>query len=580
MFLKRCLDSSPPFPHSFPVKSACFNWGSRQRQTAWGSLVLLLALSVSASARSHDVDFTLLLPDAERVHLLGSFNNWVLSDDSLMSNDGGLWTKTLPLEEGQHEYFFRIEGSASARDTTSDWKSPRLKKTEDGAYHSVLRIPDDLEAYRARLRQGSSTPDGIEVPLAYLAFPEEDAAYCPGGYGRQTLSASPPPGDWTLPEFGDKHPLYAVIELGDSRFLAVLDRKPANALFYNRLYFDRNGNGDLTDEEPLVTTEEQDASRSYHSCSFPSVDVRMETAGQVFPRRLAWYLSGSVPPNPVDSDSRAEAMRLRTINLFTKSACAYMGEFQLDGKAYRLALGDTTANGSFDEKVALSDNRRDPNGRLYPGGDSFLITPNNYFSGRNILLLGDFLAAGERLFQVHLDVPAGRLRLEPKEAGRVELPGPMQSLSLISAKDQGFMAVDTGRQVPVPPDDWSLLSYALEKKDAWGDTWLLESAGCAGSPPLRVLPQGRAILDVGEPLKSQVQLPEYALAQAAAQGSLRMSFLLRGKQDEFVTNLQRISGTRSQHETATRYTNRPKEPAYRIIQPNGEQVASGSFEYG
>ena len=69
-------------------------------------------------------------------------------------------------------------------------------------------------------------------------------------------------------------------------------------------------------------------------------------------------------------------------------------------------------------------------------------------------------------------------------------------------------------------------------------------------------------------------------AQAAAQGSLRMSFLLRGKQDEFVTNLQRISGTRSQHETAARYTNRPKEPSYRIIQPNGEQVASGSFEYG
>ena len=540
----------------------------------------MLALSVSAGARSQDVDFTILLPDADRVHLLGSFNNWVESDDSLMSNVNGLWTKTVPLEDGAHEYFFRIAGSASARNTTSDWKSPRLKQTEDGAYHSILRIPEDLESYRARLRQGSSTPEGIEVPLSYLAFPEEDAAYCPGGYGRQTLSASPPPGDWTLPDFSDKHPLYAVMELGDSRFLAVLDRKPANAPFYNRLYFDRNGNGDLTDEEPLVTTDEQDASQSYHSCAFPSVDVLMETAGQIFPRRLAWYLSGSIPPNSVGSDPRAEAARLRTMNLFVRSACAYMGEFQLDGKAYRLALSDTTANGSFDEKVALADNRRDPNGRLYPGGDSFLITPNNYFSGRNILLLGDFLAVGERLFQVHLDVPAGRLRLEPRDAGLVDLPGPMQSLSMISAEKQGFMAVDTGQQVPVPPGSWTLLSYALQKQDAWGDTWLLESAGCAGAPPLRVVPQDRATLDVGEPLKSQVQLPEYALAQAAAQGSLRMSFLLRGKQDEFVTNLQRISGTRSQHETAARYTNRPKEPSYRIIQPNGEQVASGSFEYG
>jgi hypothetical protein len=547
---------------------------------AWGSLALLLALSISAGARSQDVDFTLLLPDAESVHLLGSFNNWVESDDSLMSNANGLWTKTVPLEEGSHEYVFRIAGSASARDTTSDWKSPRLKKAPAGAYHSVLRIPEDLEDYRARLRQGSSTSEGIEVPLSYLAFPEEDAAYCPGGYGRQTLSASPPPGDWTLPEFSSRDPLYTVIELGDSRFLAVLDRSPGDAPFYNRLHFDQNGNRDLTDEEPLASTEDQHSGRSYYSCSFPSVDIRMEAEGQSFPRRFAWHLSGSVPQGRTESDLRTESMRLRSVNLYVKSACAYMGEFLLDGKSYRIALGDSTANGSFDEKVMLFNRSHTSNQQLRPGGDSFLITPNNYFSPKNGLLLGDFLAVGDRLFQVHLDVPAGRLRLEPQEAGRVDLPGPMQSLSLISSRNQGYMALETGSQVPVPPGDWTLLSYSLTKKDAWGDTWLLQGAGSESSPALHVPRQGTATLDVGEPLKSLVLLPEYALAQAVENSSIRMSFMLRGKRDEVVTSLQRIAGDRSQHELAARTSNRPKEPTYRIIQPNGEQVASGSFEYG
>jgi hypothetical protein len=156
----------------------------------------------------------------------------------------------------------------------------------------------------------------------------------------------------------------------------------------------------------------------------------------------------------------------------------------------------------------------------------------------------------------------------------------MQSLSLISSRNQGYMALETGSQVPVPPGDWTLLSYSLSKKDAWGDTWLLQGAGSESSPALHVPRQGTATLDVGEPLKSLVQLPEYALAQAVDRGSIRMSFLLRGKRDEVITSLQRTAGDRSQHETAARYSNRPKEPSYRIIQPNGEQVASGSFEYG
>ena len=50
---------------------------------------------------------------------------------------------------------------------------------------------------------------------------------------------------------------------------------------------------------------------------------------------------------------------------------------------------------------------------------------------------------------------------------------------------------------------------------------------------------------------------------------------------EVITELERVSGDGpSSIEMSARYTTRPKEAAYRITKPDGEIVASGSFEYG
>jgi len=561
-----------------PVKAALPSWNLHRKQKALWSLGALLASVLSSIALPQDVDFSILLPDAERVYLLGTFNHGEMTDDSLMKNENGVWTKTISLEEGTVDYYFKVVGGEnSGRDTFSDWKSLRLIREEDGIYHSRLIIPEDLTGYSARFQRARQTEAGIEIPLFYQAFPEQNAAYCPGGYGHHPLATTPPSGDWKFPAFTITEPLYCPIELGGSTFLAILDQTNEDEPFYDRIYFDRNGNRDLTDEEPIAVNSKRTFSEGSFYYTFSPVDIQVAAKGRVQPYRFTLTLNGSFS----ESDQPDER-NLGNMILYAMPSCAYMGEFMLDGIGYRVALGDATGNALFGDTIELPEGADTPNQRLYPRGDSFLITRNNYFSGKNSLLFGNSLIVGDHLFDVHLDLPRGTLLLQPRESdvGTLELPNSMQSMNLISSKGKGLMMVDTGNKVPVPSGEWRLLTYSLLKKDAWGDQWVLSAAGSGENPAVAVPNNGSAHLDVGEPLQSLVKIADSARERAVAAGSLRMSFLLRGHRDEIITDLRRISGSRTQHETSVRQSNCPKEPAYRIIKPDGELITSGSFEYG
>jgi hypothetical protein len=58
------------------------------------------------------VRFELRAPDASQVSLAGSFNDWSPEGVQLVKNTAtGLWTATVPLQPGEHEYLFLIDGS-------------------------------------------------------------------------------------------------------------------------------------------------------------------------------------------------------------------------------------------------------------------------------------------------------------------------------------------------------------------------------------------------------------------------------------------------------------------------------------
>lgn len=151
---------------------------------------------------------------------------------------------------------------------------------------------------------------------------------------------------------------------------------------------------------------------------------------------------------------------------------------------------------------------------------------------------------------------------------------------LSEAGDDALMMVLVGDRVAVPAGSWRLLNYQLTKKDEWGDEWSLQGRGTEDTPVVSAPPTGSVRLAVGEPLQAVVEISDMYLRQAAAKGSLRFSLALSGNLKEAISDLSRLSGTNTQHKLAKRSSNRPEEATYRIVKPDGELIASGSFEYG
>ncbi len=542
----------------------------------------LLAFSLSSGAASHDVDFSILLPEAERVYLVGSFNNGEISDVNLMAGKNGLWRKTLSLEDGTYSYRFKAEGGKISGDGwVLDWKSSRTTRQKGTAIQSVLVVPNDLDAFLARQRGADKTKTGIKIPLSYERCPDKDAAYRFGGYAHQELDATPPPGDWKLPDLVGERPLFALVQLGDSKFLAAIDRKSSTDKFYNRAFFDQNGNGDLTDEKPLAGESRAYSQGEYFDCSFPAVDVEIDVDGQRLPYCLGMRLSGMMPQTKTDDGSEAES--LRNIRCMVSPRCAYLGEFALDGTAYRLALCDATADGIVGDPAEIPDGTRYANRSLYAHGDTFYLAAADRVNSSDGLLFGRFLSLGERLFEIQVDIPAGQMILKPRDRGNgwLELPAPMRTMTMMSASGAGaLMLVNTAARAPVPAGSWRLLDYQLLKKDAWGDEWLLQARGVEDMPAVAVPENDSAPLAVGEPLRAAVEIPEQYLGRAASSGSLRISLGLVGRANERITDLRHFSGTQTRHKKSTRNPDRPEEASYRIVKPDGEKVASGSFEYG
>jgi 1,4-alpha-glucan branching enzyme len=54
--------------------------------------------------------FQLIEPNAEEVLLVGDFTDWEENPILLKREKDGLWKVTVPLQPGEHEYRFRVDG--------------------------------------------------------------------------------------------------------------------------------------------------------------------------------------------------------------------------------------------------------------------------------------------------------------------------------------------------------------------------------------------------------------------------------------------------------------------------------------
>ena len=67
--------------------------------------------------------FTYFAPTAENVLLVGDFTKWEEKPIALKKTKDGKWTATVPLEPGQHEYRFKVDGEWR-NDEGCEWRKP------------------------------------------------------------------------------------------------------------------------------------------------------------------------------------------------------------------------------------------------------------------------------------------------------------------------------------------------------------------------------------------------------------------------------------------------------------------------
>lgn len=83
------------------------------------------------------VQFMLVAPDARTVSVVGDFNDWDPSATPLReAADAGVWTITVPLAAGRHQYVFMVDGNR----WTPDPAAPTAVEDDFGLPNSVITV--------------------------------------------------------------------------------------------------------------------------------------------------------------------------------------------------------------------------------------------------------------------------------------------------------------------------------------------------------------------------------------------------------------------------------------------------------
>lgn len=83
------------------------------------------------------VQFMLVAPDARTVSVVGDFNDWDPTATPLReASDAGVWTITVPLTAGRHQYVFMVDGNR----WTPDPAAPTAVEDDFGMPNSVITV--------------------------------------------------------------------------------------------------------------------------------------------------------------------------------------------------------------------------------------------------------------------------------------------------------------------------------------------------------------------------------------------------------------------------------------------------------
>jgi hypothetical protein len=397
-----------------------------------------------------------------------------------------------------------------------------------------------------------------------------------------------------------KAPFRAVMKLGSENVAFVLDSTNL-AKGYDRLYFDRNRNGDLTDDEVIKANATSSGFFGGNSSQrdFPRLDVMVKAGDASF--EASFFLT-------VYSQINDERNGYASASI---EAAAYrQGEITLDGKKRKIFLLDYNSNGRFDDVHTVDPKNHSDDGRVWPQqGDVLLIDPDikntynwydptandmRYLASKTIGIYGKF-------YDLSVTPAGDKLTLTPSTAAVGYVTNPNENFGVMVYGDLGVLLIrgTKGKPIPLPEGQWRLLSYTIDltatskpadkeqekpKKagllsrlagslmgtdDSSGGAdrsprYTMVSASGTDSYKAVTVRKGQTVeLPFGPPYSPAVKVEPYRRSE----GSAELSMVLVGSTGEVCSNLV-VKG------------DRPASPTFAITAPDGEIVERGKFEYG
>ncbi|HBO46011.1 MAG TPA: hypothetical protein DD670_19225, partial [Planctomycetaceae bacterium] len=445
-------------------------------------------------------------------------------------------------------------------------------------------------------------------------------------------------------KYNSSTPFRGVVRLGDKQYGFVFDAADAESKAYTLLYFDANGNGDLTDDGAVESFEskqekakaEQEGSETKDDAKKEDVEKKTEVekpavsppasrvraAGPILLRSGMLGRPGSSPARHrfprVDMKIAVDGREVEysvLVSVYSRlqpnmgyayasfgAGVYYEGEIEVEGRARRAVLVDYNSNGRFDDRTTLRHvGAVGTPQRLYPmSGDVLYLDPKPVANLRTIYGpsgvdfrngIEKLLALDGRYYDLTVSPSGTELTIEPSTVARGFVRNSAAKYSAVIFGDLGMITINgTGNEpVAVPEGEWRLLSYTI---DLTSEKKAEDAAKPQADEPPAAQP-GRMVR-AGTPKVTRASgagTTAVRPVRVAKDETVLLPFgppytvalnppVFRPGNDEMVFNLK-LTGSGGEPLTSLMVDGaRPPEPTIKILDPNGEIVVEGKFKYG
>ena len=358
------------------------------------------------------------------------------------------------------------------------------------------------------------------------------------------------------PTYNIPTPFRGVAKLGGKDYAFALDAAGRQPTGYNKLYFDLNGNGDLTDDKPISTNDVTSPAQGMVQSQFPRVDITLEVDGK--PVEYSFLLS------VMGRHTRLE--NYATVSLYGAAVReGYIGEGK---KRTRLLLLDHNSNGRFDDTVSI----KNLGGNGVSEGDLLLVNPNSKdrlaadaTMGRDRNFINKIMCINNHFYNMEIQPAGTSLKLTPANVsqGFVTNPSPVYRAVLFS-DDYGVVMLDGMRnqKMRLLEGTWHVANYTIDATAFTGGSRTAVTATFDRQPvALTVRPEETAKMPFGAPFHPVV-------TSSRTEGNkVYLSLAIVGASGERCTSFY-VNGSR------------PPAPRFIVKDSSGTTVHQGNFEWG